>query len=288
MTKRETYLPGVPCWVDVVQDDVDATTAFYGGLLGWTFEPRTPPGAPQRYLYAYLDGEIVGGVGGPPLDATERQGWTTYVRVESADAAAEAVVKFGGEVLLPPTDVGPPGHSTGRSVVFADPAGATIGGWEAATLQGSEVVNVPGSWNFSDLHVADVERVKGFYAAVFGWELDVLDMGQGRTSGMWRRPGYGDFLMIDDPGLEERQATAPPGFMDAVALLAYTDGAGTGDRAQWSIVFSVADAKAALARAFELGATELEPFSETAYTAMATVRDPQGAVVTLSQYKPSA
>ena len=73
-----------------------------------------------------------------------------------------------------------------------------------------------------------------------------------------------------------------------MALLAYTAGEGIVDRALWSIVFSIADAKAALARALELGATELEGFSETDYTAMATVRDPQGAIVTLSQYKPPA
>ena len=43
MTSR-TYPPGVPCWVDTGQPDVEAATEFYGGIFGWTFEDAMPPG----------------------------------------------------------------------------------------------------------------------------------------------------------------------------------------------------------------------------------------------------
>ena len=56
MTDR-TYPPGVPCWVDTEQPDVQAATAFYGGIFGWTYEDAMPPGAPGRYVIAKLDGE---------------------------------------------------------------------------------------------------------------------------------------------------------------------------------------------------------------------------------------
>ena len=42
MLARSGYPAGVPCWVDIVQPDLDATMAFYGGLFGWSFEVRTP------------------------------------------------------------------------------------------------------------------------------------------------------------------------------------------------------------------------------------------------------
>lgn len=41
-----TYPPGVPCWIDTEQPNVEAATQFYGGLFGWTFEDAMPPGAP--------------------------------------------------------------------------------------------------------------------------------------------------------------------------------------------------------------------------------------------------
>ena len=48
MRARTSYPAGVPCWVDVVQDDHDGGSAFYTELLGWTYQVRTPPGSPWR------------------------------------------------------------------------------------------------------------------------------------------------------------------------------------------------------------------------------------------------
>ena len=38
MTPRETYPPGVTCFIDTEREDVDAAAAFYGGLFGWSFD----------------------------------------------------------------------------------------------------------------------------------------------------------------------------------------------------------------------------------------------------------
>jgi hypothetical protein len=69
-----------------------------------------------------------------------------------------------------PVDVGPPGKRTGRPAVVADPAGAAIGVWEPHTLHGAELVNAPGSWDFSDLQVDDARR-----GAVFA-DLDGIEL----------------------------------------------------------------------------------------------------------------
>jgi hypothetical protein len=273
----------VPCWVDLVQPDVDATMGFYGGLFGWAFELRTPRDAPQRYFYARLDGLTVGAVGGPPQQEGEGQAWTTYVCVDSADAAVERAVAAGGRVLLPAADVGPPGQSTGRPAVVADPAGAAIGLWEPADLHGAQLVNAPGSWNFSDLQIDEPRRVEQFYAELFGWELDVLEFGGDRTACMWRLPGYGDFLAAADPEFRARQASAPSGFADVVALGGFI-AAADATQAMWGTGFAVADADVAVDRAGTLGATQQGGIKETRYTRSATVRDPQGAVITLNQY----
>ncbi|MBK0296516.1 VOC family protein, partial [Bacillus sp. S34] len=51
-----TYPQGVPSWIDARQPDPDAAQAFYGGLFGWDFEERLPPGVPGSYRIVSIDG----------------------------------------------------------------------------------------------------------------------------------------------------------------------------------------------------------------------------------------
>jgi hypothetical protein len=285
MLARNGYPPGVPCWVDLVQDDVDATMAFYGDLFGWTFEIRTPEAAPQRYAYARLDGLVVAGLGGSPVTAAESPGWTTYVWVESVDDTAALVEANGGRVISAPVDI----PRAGRVAVCTDPAGAVFGLWQAAENRGAELVNAPGSWNFSELNGVDPREAETFYRAVFGWLSDPIEMSPGQEGTMWRVAGYGAFLAERDPEIRSRQEAdqAPSGFADAVALLSPVTPEGpAGVSAHWSITFAVADADAAFDRAIELGASVVTPLSDTTYTRMGLIEDPQGAVLTLSQYIP--
>jgi hypothetical protein len=281
MLERDGYPAGVPCWIDLTQPDFDATTAFYGSLFGWTFQVRTPEDAPFRYAYALLDGSIAAAVGTPVPGEENPTAWTSYVWVDSADATAAAVETNGGRVLSPPTDI----PRAGRVALCADPDGALFGLWQAAENRGVQVVNAPGSWNFSDLLTADPDGAQRFYGAVFGWECTAFDMGDGQSAGFWRMPGYGDFLAERDPEIRERQQAvqSPEGFSDAVAML---QAEAVGTPARWTVTFAVADADAAFARAIDLGATEVTPLFDTAYTRMGVVRDPQGAELTLSEYRP--
>jgi predicted enzyme related to lactoylglutathione lyase len=282
MLKRDGYPAGVPCWIDIMQPDVDATMTFYGGLFGWDFEVRTPPDAASAYAYARKDGLLVAGVGGPPAGNGDPSGWTSYIWVDSADEAAAAVADHGGQVLLAPVDI--PG--AGRVAVCGDPSGAVFGVWQAAENHGAELVNAPGTWNFSDLTTGDVAEAEAFYGAVFGWVCDPFALNAGEKAGLWRVPGYGDFLAARDPELRERHASAqvPDGFSDAVAILnpEATDGLGS----RWNVTFAVADADAAFALAISLGATVVTPLFDTDYTRMSTVQDPQGGILTLSEYRP--
>ena len=287
MLERNGYPAGVPCWIDLIQADVDATMAFYGRLFDWEFEVRTPSGAPMRYAYAVLDGLVVGGVGGPPMGSAEPSGWTTYVCVDSADTTVKEVTAAGGQVLSPATDIP---HS-GRVALCTDPSGAVFGLWQPAENRGAQLVNAPGSWNFSELRTADPSAATKFYADVFGWVTESLAMGGSTHTSMWRMPGYGDFLAERDPEIRERQAAdqAPSGFADAVALkIPSTNEPSVASDAEWTITFAVADADAAVARAVDLGATVVTPLLDTEYTRMGAVRDPQGAAFTLSQYRPPA
>jgi predicted enzyme related to lactoylglutathione lyase len=285
LLERDGYPPGVPCWVDTGQPDLEAAVAFYGDLFGWEFEDRTPAGTPQRYFVAQLRGRDVAGVGSQPEGAPPTPVWNTYISVESADEAAAKIRNAGGSVIMEPFDV----SDAGRMGVFSDPSGAVFCVWQAGEGKGAQLVNEPGTWNFSELNTRDPEGAKAFYGAVFGWEASSLDM-DGGESAMWRVPGYGDFLEQRDPDLRRRMEDvgAPEGFEDAVAwLLPMTSDRFSDDAPpHWSVTFAVDDADAIADRAAKLGGKVLVSPVDAPWVRMAVLTDPQGAVFTASKFTP--
>ena len=278
MDPRDGYPAGVPCWITAAQPDPRAAVEFYGALFGWEFEDRTPAGSQMPYFTATLGGLDVAAVGGQGPGEEGPATWTTYVWVESADAAAATAERAGGSVLAPPFEIA----DAGRMAVLADPDGAVFCVWQADTGKGAQLVNAPGTWNFSGLSTRNPERARAFYAAMFGW-----NGGEDPGFATWRLPGYGDHLAQDDPELRERMAAvgAPEGFEDVVA---YYEPIADGDEtpAHWSVTFAVDDADAIASRAAELGAEILVEPMDAPWVRTAVLRDPQGAVLTVSKFVP--
>ena len=167
--------------------------------------------------------------------------------------------------------------------IFADPKPAMLSVWQAGDHTGAEAVNAPGTWNFSDLHRRPRRRA-ALLGAVFGWEFDPVDFGGGSMA-MVRVPGYGDYLESIDPGVRERHAEggAPPGFTDSVGwFVPLSDDA----PAHWNVTFAVADADASAARVKELGGEVLSEPQDVPWSRVTSIRDPQGATLTLSQFVP--
>ncbi|MFE6968380.1 VOC family protein [Isoptericola sp. NPDC057653] len=277
-----TYPHGVPSWIDLEVADVDAALAFYGALFGWSFTEKLPPGAPGRYVVASLDGTDATAVAAfatpdPGAPAEGAVAWNTYLAVDDAAAAAARVAELGGQVVTPPEPVGPPGSVAGTMVRFRDPQGAPGRLWQAGTRPGAQVVNAPGTWNFSNLRTPDAGAALAFYGPLLGWAVDPE-----LAIGMARVPGYGDHLAAtSDPDIHDRQAGfAPPGFADAVAGIEPTDGP-----AHWSIVFAVADRDAAAEAARRAGGAVVST-DDNAWVRAVTVRDPFGAELVLSQFAP--
>ena len=276
MTNR-TYPHGVPCWIDTEQPDVDAATAFYGGLFGWTFDDAMPAGAPGRYVIASLEGQDACAIAGPGSGAAA---WRTYIAVDDADVAADSLVSAGATLRSAPSDAG----EGGRGAVLTDPEGIEFLIWQARRRLGAQVVNRPGAWNFSDLHSSDPTAAIAFYEDAFGWQVDDLGFAT-----LIRRPGYGDHLEATvDPDIRARQAgvqaglMVPPGFEDAIAWVAPRR---ADESAHWHVSFTVADRDQTAAEAERLGAQVLRR-DDSAWTRTALIRDPQGAEFTASQFTP--
>jgi predicted enzyme related to lactoylglutathione lyase len=248
--KERTYPAGVTSWVDLEVDDVAAAQTFYGGLFGWTFERMTPPDLPFGYDVVSLEGREVGGLGGPssPTGGSAPARWNTYVATEDIAATVAAAEAAGAVILEPPAAAGAAGHSA----ALTDPVGARFSLWQPGYRQGAQVVNAPGAWNFSDLLTDDPDGAKAFYGSVFGWAF--VEMG---PLTLIQVPGYGDHLAATvDPGIHERQASAPPGFADVIGGLAAIDAA-DGLGGHWQVTFTVADRDESATKAESLGGTVL-------------------------------
>jgi predicted enzyme related to lactoylglutathione lyase len=261
MSKRAQYPSGVPCWVETLQPDPRAALEFYGPLFGWEFSDPGPLAGdlPGEYFVAQLDGRDVAGIGslpdggGPPVAV-----WNTHIRVDSADAAAERAQAAGAALLAGPLDALP----AGRFAVVVDPAGAAISVWEARAREGAQVVNEPGTWMMSSLHVTDLETASAFYRSVFGWEPEAFG-----PLTLWRLAGYGG----------EAQGQLPP---DVVAVMAPRDDAVP---PHWNVNLRVDDADATAALATSLGGAVLAPVFDTPGFRNAILADAQGAVFSISQ-----
>lgn len=286
MTAREHYPAGVPCWVDTSQPDPDAAAAFYRELFGWEFEDRIPSAAPGRYLVATLNGLEVAAVGSQteesPPPATV---WSTYVAVADADKSTATVREAGGSVLLAPVDV----PDAGRMAVCSDPSGAVFSLWQARGNTGAQLVNAPGSWNWSDLSTTDPDAATAFYGAVFGWQARPVDFGSDVAT-MLCLPGYGDYLASIDPELRERHGGdgVPEGFSDAIGWMAAitADSPLSEGLSHWSVTFAVEDTDDAAERAEKLdGRIVIAPY-DAGPARIAVLEDPQGATFTVSRYQP--
>jgi hypothetical protein len=292
---RIEYPPGVPCLIDTEQPDPEAAAEFYGGVFGWEFQNKLPPGLDDKYLVASLHGLDVAAIASPTPGVTGPPKWNTYVSVVDADATTARAGALGAEVVVAPVDAGPPGQIAGRWAALIDPDGAAFRLWQPGYRHGAQLVNAPGTWNSSDLATTEAERASAFYRAVFGWEADPVDFGGGDSDGdafMWRLPGYGDFLAIRDPDIKRRHAEpwVPPGFSDCIGWMTAVPGAAGTPSAGWSVTFSVVTTDATVELAVKLGGTVVTPPTDRGggVVRVATVEDPHGARFTVGSYDPGA
>jgi uncharacterized protein len=248
MTERDTPWPeGTPCWIDLMVPDTKRAAEFYGPLFGWELADQ---GAEfGHYLIAQLGGRGVGGIGpNPPGAEAAPSVWTTYLAVADADATAAKITEAGGQLMMPPGDVGP----AGRLAVAADPTGAVFGIWQAGETTGVQIANVPGALTWNECMTRDFEAAKAFYAAVFGYGYD--DMSSDEFS--YATLKVGDSIVGGMGGLPASvPAEVPP---------------------HWETYFGVADTDATVAQLTTLGGGVLREAADSPYGRMAQVIDDQG------------
>jgi hypothetical protein len=193
MGERTSHAPGTFSWADLSTSDPDAAKAFYTGLFGWETEDNPVPGD-GVYTMASKGGKAVSA-----MSALQQEGqppaWNSYVTVDSADAAADAVTRNGGTVAMEAFDV----MEVGRMAVVQDPTGAFLSLWEPRTSIGAERVNEPGALTLNQLNTSDAARAQDFYGGVFGWRFEQVAEGDQPYWGIYNGDRLNGGMMQQQP-----------------------------------------------------------------------------------------
>lgn len=242
-----SYANGEPSWQDQTSPDVAKAAEFYSALFGWDIEEGDPQFG--GYRNATLNGKRVAAVS-PQMQPGPAY-WSAYVNVDDAEAAAERVTAAGGQVMVPPMQIG----EFGSMGFFVDPTGAMIGAWQPGSHTGAEARNEPGAVCWYELVTSDTDAAARFYNQVFGWEA--------RSHGPNGGPGGYTELRLGDKmigGMMSRPPNLPaeaPNF--------------------WAVYFAVDDTDAAAARVQELGGRVLVGPVDVPPGRFAVCMDPTGA-----------
>ncbi|MFI9270954.1 VOC family protein [Kitasatospora sp. NPDC052896] len=248
-------VPAVPSWVSLMAGDLEGAQAFYGPLLGWSFERGPDRWGP--YVRAVVDGVAVAGLStstGLQLPVA----WTTYFGTEDANEVAERVRARGGTMAI-----GPLGFDAGRLAIAADPAGAPFGVWEGGCDHGRSWLSSSGAPVWIELRTRDAFEAALFYGEVFAWDTrDPKDL-----EVRWEH----DRVVLRTHG------------RSVAALATGTDPAA---RPNWQVFFAVADTDASVDQARRLGAAETGPVLDTPYGRVAHLADPHGGRFAVISVRP--
>lgn len=120
---------GKLCYIEIPAADVTRSAEFYHQAFGWKLRRRGDGATAFDDTVNEVSGTFV--PGRPPA---AEPGFLIYIMVADAEAAMDAVVKAGGQILRPPDPDAPEVFAW-----FSDPGGNTVGLYQQPGLAEMEV-----------------------------------------------------------------------------------------------------------------------------------------------------
>jgi len=250
------HVQGRWVWGDLVTSDVATAADFYGRVFGWTYETYGGEDDRDTYTLVLADGLPIGGMVFDPRaleDKTPSARWIGLVSVPDVKAAAEAVARGGGTVMLAPTMLG----ERGETAVFQDREGAPFGVVHSSSGDPADYLGELNEWVWLDLWSGDVERAAAFYRDVVGYDIQPLPADGKRTGAHLVSGGHVRAGIMQK--LDRRET------------------------AVWLPYVRVADAQAATDRARAAGGRVLREPVVLKRAIVAVIADPTGAPIGVAQ-----
>jgi predicted enzyme related to lactoylglutathione lyase len=235
-----------PAWIDLGSTDPAAARDFYFKVFGWDIEVNPDPQY-GGYGLAKIGGKDVAGIGGTQ-SPDQPSAWSFYIGTEDAERLGQQVEKAGGTVVVPKLDVG----DQGTMVVFQDPSGAFISGWQPSIMGGFQTKG-PGTFSWAELNARGLDKALPFYRDVFGWTS--------KSRGDDTQP-YTEF-QVDGESIGGAVEMSP---MVPAQVPSY-----------WLVYFDVDDIDGTFRRAIDAGAREMLAPQDYPGGRFAILTDPQGA-----------
>ncbi len=241
---------GAPCWADLWTSDVEASGRFYKEILGWN--ALAPSAEFGGYFMFANDGQPVAGGMGDMGDMKANNSWKIYMATDNIEKVVDIAKANGATIDAPPMQVA----DLGSQMVMTDPAGATLGAWQAGTFAGFSSIGTPGTPSWFELNTSNFETSLEFYQQVFGCTSRLMT-----TSGDARYAVLQDSLGRDCAGVAE------------IDIAVSENG--------WRIYFEVEDVDVAVDTVAKVGGSIVEFGSDTEFGRVAEVRDSTGARIKL-------
>lgn len=253
MTMRTSTraIHGAPCWVSLMARDLEATEAFYSGVLGWEFRHGS---IGTDDTLALADGRPVAGINTLAPTMGVPVSWTAYFYVPDADLVAARIRERGATV-----GVGPLAFGGGRAALASDPAGAVFGFWQGHVQEGWQVGSEAAPAAL-ELHTRDAFAAAVFYGELFDW-----------ASG---RPDTCTVSYEHEKVLVQAEGRTVATLMGG-GLEAAPD---PKVRPRWHVFFWVSDVDAAVRAAADGGGTVVSGPQDSRTGRTAALRDPDGAL----------
>ncbi|MFB9586070.1 VOC family protein [Streptomyces goshikiensis] len=248
---------GAPCWVSLMARDLDAAQRFYGAVVGWKFRAARLGDA---FSVAEADGVPVAGIGALAADLAMAVAWTPYFAVDDADVAADRIRERSGTIAVGPVSF----ESGGRGALVADRDGAVFGIWEGPVAADWRVgAGQAPAW-------LELRTRNAFESAIFYGE--VLEWASGRA-GCCEVSYEEDQVVLRQGG--EPVARLNSGPVETAAYFAHA-------RPRWHVHFRVPDLDLARAAALDLGGRTVSEVTGNETERWVALRDPDGALFTLT------
>ncbi|WP_405609807.1 VOC family protein [Streptomyces sp. NBC_01511] len=246
---------GAPCWVSLLARELPGAQDFYGKVLGWTYRPG---GLGDDFSVALIDGMPVAGIGALASSLQVAVSWTPYFNVTDVDESAARIRERGGTV-----GVGPLAFHTGRAALAVDPDGAVFGIWEGSVRSDWSMGRGSGSASL-ELRTREAVTAGRFYSLTLGWQPE----GEGKLR-----------LAHDEDQSVLLDGDEPLARIRGGAVQAAPD---PQIRPRWHVHFSVPDVAAAVDTALASGGSLVLRPDASAGVDEATLRDPDGALFTVT------